>query len=452
MTNQLAGSAKPIDDFDLWLSGFTQPTVLLELAALVVCVLFAWGMTWLLRRAVGAEENQASITFGGRIVDGVMFPLLLLVLGYIARALLLKVMPLAAFKLVIPVLVSLVVIRVGVKVLQVAFATAPWVRVLERSISWVAWLTMVLWVSGLLPVVLSEMDQIIWSVGSTQLSLLTLLEGVLTAGAVLILSLWVSSAIEARLLRKAVGGDLSLRKAVSNATRALLMFMGLIIALSAVGIDLTALSVLGGAIGVGIGFGLQKLASNYVSGFVILAERSMRIGDNVRVDNFEGRITDINARYTVIRSLTGRESIVPNELLIINRVENLSLADNRVWQSTIVSVAYDSDVEQVTALLMEAALAQERVLRDPGPSVALSAFGADGLEFTLGYWIGDPENGQLNLRSLINRGILKALRAHQIEIPYPQRVLHMSAADRAELAAIQRPGERPATSASHQSG
>lgn len=452
MTNQRTGSPKPIDDFDLWLSGFTQPTVLVELGALAVCILLAWGLTWLLRRAVGAEENKVSITFGRRILDGVMFPVLLLALGYVTRALLLKVMPLAAFKVIIPVLVSLVVIRVGVKVLQVAFATAPWVRVLERTISWMAWLAMVLWVSGLLPVVLGEMDQIIWKIGSTQLSLLTLLEGVLTAGAVLILSLWVSSAIEARLLRKAVGGDLSLRKAVSNATRALLMFVGLIIALSAVGIDLTALSVLGGAIGVGIGFGLQKLASNYVSGFVILAERSMRIGDNVRVDNFEGRITDINARYTVIRSLTGRESIVPNELLIINRVENLSLADNRVWQSTIVSVAYDSDVEQVIALLLEAAIAQERVLRDPGPSVALSAFGADGLEFTLGYWIGDPENGQLNLRSLINRGILKALRAHQIEIPYPQRVLHVSAADRAELAARQGSGEAHVKSAPHQAG
>src|SRR5690606_29584187 len=192
-----------------------------------------WGLTWLLRRAVGAEEDKASVTFGRRIVDGVMFPLLLLVLGYIARALLLKLMPLAAFKVVIPVLVSLVVIRVGVKVLQVAFATAPWVRVLERTISWVAWLAMVVWVSGLLPLVLAEMDQINWKIGSTQISLLTLLEGVLTAGAVLILSLWVSSAIEARLLRKAVGGDLSLRKAVSNATRALLMFVGLIIALSA---------------------------------------------------------------------------------------------------------------------------------------------------------------------------------------------------------------------------
>ena len=452
MSTHIPGNPKPIDDFDLWLSGFAQPAVLIEIGVLVSCALLAWGLTWLLRRAVGMQEEKASITFGRSVIDGVMFPLLLLTLGYIARTVLIKFVPLAVFKLAIPVLVSLVVIRVGVKVLQAAFSTAPWVRVLERTISWLAWLAMVLWVSGLLPLVLAEMDQITWKIGTASLTLRTIIEGALTAAAVLILALWVSSAIEKRLLRQAVGGELSLRKAVSNATRALLMFVGLIVALSAVGIDLTALSVLGGAIGVGIGFGLQKLASNYVSGFVILAERSMRIGDNVRVDNFEGRITDINARYTVIRSLTGRESIVPNELLIINRVENLSLADNRVWQSTIVSVAYDSDVDMVIKLLMEAALLQERVLRDPGPSVALSAFGADGLEFTLGYWIGDPENGQLNLRSLINRGILRALREHQIEIPYPQRVLHVSAADRAELAATQAPRESSGGSAPHQAG
>ncbi len=151
----------------------------------------------------------------------------------------------------------------------------------------------------------------------------------------------------------------------------------------------------------------------------------MRIGDNVRVDNFEGIITDINARYTVIRSTTGRESIVPNELLIINRVENLSLADDRLWQSTVVSVGYESDVEQVMELLKDAALTQDRVLKDPGPSVALSNFGADGLEFTLGYWIADPENGTLNIRSLINRKVLQALRENNIQIPYPQRVLHI---------------------------
>ncbi len=156
-----------------------------------------------------------------------------------------------------------------------------------------------------------------------------------------------------------------------------------------------------------------------------MAERSLRIGDNVKVDGFEGRITDINARYTVIRSLTGRESIVPNEMLISSRVENLSLADSKVWQSTVVTVAYNSDVELLMRLLNQAALNQTRVLRDPEPLVALSAFGADGLEFTLGYWQADPENGQLNLRSKINLEILKSLREHHIEIPYPQRVLHM---------------------------
>jgi small-conductance mechanosensitive channel len=309
-------------------------------------------------------------------------------------------------------------------VLQAAFSDSPLVRVLERTISWAAWIAMVLWVSGLLPILLEELDQITWKVGGARLSVRNLIEGALTAGIVLIVTLWISAAIESRLLKEATGSQLSLRKAISNALRSLLMFVGLLIALSAVGIDLTALSVLGGAIGVGIGFGLQKLASNYVSGFVILAERSLRIGDNVKVDNFEGRITDINARYTVIRAATGRESIVPNEMLTTNRVENLSLTDPNVWQSTVVSVGYASDVDLVMRLLEEAALKHERVLRDPAPMVALSAFGADGLEFTVGYWIADPDNGQLNLRSLVNLDILKSLRENGIEIPYPQRVVH----------------------------
>jgi small-conductance mechanosensitive channel len=282
----------------------------------------------------------------------------------------------------------------------------------------------VLWVSGLLPVVFNELDQISWKIGGTTLSVRSMLEGLLTAGVVLIIVLWISAAIESRLLRSATGSELSLRKAVSNATRALLMFVGLILALSAAGIDLTALSVLGGAVGVGIGFGLQKLAANYVSGFVILAERSMRIGDNVRIDNFEGTITQINARYTVIRALSGRESIVPNEMLITSRVENFSLGDTHVNQTTVVSVAYDSDVDQVATLLVDAVLAQSRVLRDPAPAAHLSAFGADGLEFTVVYWINDMENGQLNLRSSINMAILAALRANHIEIPFPQRVVH----------------------------
>lgn len=414
---------QPMDDLGAWLAAFTQTSALLELAVLAAMVGLAWALVRMLRGAVSGQSER-SIWFGRRLVDGVLFPLVLLCAGYVARMVLDHYLVLVVFRVAIPVLLSLVAIRVGVNVLQVAFGGARWVKLLEQTISWVAWLAVVLWVSGLLPLVLAELDQVGWKLGGSTVSLRALLEGALNAGLVLILSLWVSAAIEARLLRSATGAELSLRKAVSNATRALLMFVGVLLALSAAGIDLTALSVLGGALGVGIGFGLQKVAANYVSGFVILAERSMRIGDIVRVDGFEGQITQINARYTVVRSASGRESIVPNETLITQRVENMSLADTLVVQSTRITVGYESDVAQVQALLVQAALEQPRVLRQPEPSAQLLAFGADGLEFTLVYWINDMENGEGGLRSDVNVAILQALRAHAIDIPYPQRVVH----------------------------
>ena len=411
-----------IDPMGLLL-GLARPESLMVLGAFAVCLVLAWLMVWGVRRVFSGQDM--AILLGRRLIDGVLFPVLLLGLTFVARTLLTQQQTAPLFAVLLPVCMSLAVIRLGVKVLQVAFSNAPFVRVLERTISWLAWGAVVLWVTGILPLVLNELDQISWKIGGRVLSVRTMIEGALTAGAVLIVALWVSAAIEARLLKSATGSDLSLRKVISNTVRALLMFVGLLLALSSVGIDLTALSVLGGAVGVGIGFGLQKLASNYVSGFVILAERSMRIGDMVLVDGFEGRIVDIKARYTVIRALNGRESIVPNEFLIINRVENFTLMDPKLSQTTLVSVAYDSDVDLVRRLLIEACESQERVLKDPAPNAFLSHFGADGLEFTVSYWIGDPENGQLALRSTINMLILAALREHKIEIPYPQRVMHM---------------------------
>jgi small-conductance mechanosensitive channel len=366
-----------------------------------------------------------SVLLGKRLIDGVLFPTFLMGLTFVARTLMTDAQLAPMFAILLPVCISLAVIRLGVKVLQVAFNEAPFVRVLERTISWIAWLAVVLWVTGVLPLILDELDQIRWKVGGSMLSVRTLLEGALTAGLVLIVTLWISAALEARLLKSATGSDLSLRKVISNTVRALLMFVGLLLALSSVGIDLTALSVLGGAVGVGIGFGLQKLASNYVSGFVILAERSMRIGDNVKVDGFEGRITDIKARYTVIRSSNGRESIVPNEMLITQRVENLSLTDSKIAQSTTVTVAYTAPVDDVMAWLLQACQAHPKVLAEPAPLVALSAFGVDGLEFTVNYWFDDSDTGPGSLKSDIHLAILKTLQAHGIEIPYPQRVMHM---------------------------
>jgi small-conductance mechanosensitive channel len=307
-------------------------------------------------------------------------------------------------------------------VLQNAFPASQLMRVVERSVSWLAWIAVVLWITGVLPLVLEELDNIQWRIGATRISLRNVLEGLITGVAVLVLALWLSAAIEQKLLKGATD-NLSVRKIAANAVRAAMLFIGLMFALSAAGIDLTALGVLGGALGVGIGFGLQKLAANYISGFVILAERSVRIGDMVKIDNFEGRITDINTRYTVIRALNGRESIVPNEMLITQRVENSSLADPRVAVSTTVQVAYGTDLDVLMPRLVAEIVKVPRVLADPGPGVLLSAFAADGLELTVSFWIADAENGQGGPRSAVNLVILRVLNEAGIEIPYPQRVL-----------------------------
>jgi small-conductance mechanosensitive channel len=301
------------------------------------------------------------------------------------------------------------------------------VRVLERTLSWLVWGVLVLWITGLLPLVLQELDAIGWKLGGADVSLRSLIEAALSALIVLVVMLWVSAAIEARLLAGATD-NLSLRKIAANATRALLLLVGLMLALSAAGIPLGALSVFGGALGVGLGFGLQKLAANYVSGFVILAERSLRIGDMVKVDNFEGRVTDINTRYTVIRALNGRESIVPNEMLITQRVENSSLADPRVSLNTTLQVAYGTDLDALWPRLIDAVCSVARVLRDPAPAVFLAGFGADGLDLQVAFWIGDPENGQANVKSDVNLALLRTLNAAGVGIPYPQRVVHHAAA------------------------
>jgi small-conductance mechanosensitive channel len=260
--------------------------------------------------------------------------------------------------------------------------------------------------------------------GKSHISLQNVAEAFGACLVVVMLVLWLTRSIEKRLLRRAID-DLSLRRIATNIIRATMMVMGLLLTLAAIGVDLTALSVFGGALGVGLGFGLQKLAANYVSGFVVLFERSVRIGDNIRIDNFEGRITDITTRYTLVRALNGREAVIPNEKLMTECVENLSLTDKKMLITSRISVGYQSHVEQVRALLVRAATTSPRVLTDPAPGALLASFGSDGLDFVLNYWINDPENGQLNVQDAVNTAVLAALREHGVEIPYPQRVVHL---------------------------
>jgi len=401
-----------------WLQTEVQPLLLKELALLGIALL----LSWLISHQLSRFATQTSVLFGRGVVDGVLFPMAALALAYVAQVVFLKHQTPMLFKLAIPVLLSLALIRLSARVLMAVFPVSPLAQLTERLISWLAWGVAVLCITDLLPLVAQELAQIKLSFGKVRLDLRTLLEGVLSCGLVLMLSLWLSATIEQRLLSQAVS-DLSMRKVAANLLRAVLLLVGLLFALSAVGVDLTALSVLGGAFGVGLGLGLQKLAANYVSGFVVLVERSVRIGDYIKVDGLEGRVTDIKTRYTLLRDPSGRESIIPNEMLLTQRVDNLSLSDPQIAVNCTFPLGVDVDIEQVLSLLSLAALQSERVLRDPPPQAFLSKVESAGLEFTLVSWVSDPEAGYLQTRSQINTAVVQALRQAGIELPKaPQQV------------------------------
>jgi small-conductance mechanosensitive channel len=391
-----------------------------DLGTLAACLVAAYAICWL----IGRKRTSDSVLFGRALVDGVLFPLLALALTYTAQLVVGEFHRVPLLRVAVPVLLSLAGIRLLARVFTLVFPRSSAAKLVERLFSWVAWIAAALWILGLLPAVTGEMAAIKFAFGKSNVTLLAIVQGVLSSGLVMVVALWISAVLERQVLRDTVA-DLSLRKVAANAIRALLLLVGFLFALSAVGVDL--------------GFGLQKLASNYVSGFVILAERSLRIGDTVRVDNFEGVVADIKTRYTLIRSLSGRESIVPNEKLITERIENLSLADPKVLLTTDVGISYDADVDQVRSILLEAARGAARVVAEPGPGVQLLRFGNDALEFQVLFWIADPQNGSGAVRSEVNLRILKGLRAAGIDIPYPQRVVHLRPPPDAQQGAVALP-------------
>ena len=362
---------------------------------------------------------------GAALRHGVGLPLVALLALQLTRHVSRELQRAELLKVMLPVLAVWLLARVAARAAHRVLADPHSARWLTWVVRICAGLGLLLYLTGALPEIIEALDAVSVHIGPQRLTAWTLLRGVVSVAVTLLLALWLSSLIEARLLASPL--DINLRLVVSRLVRAAVFTVALLTALQMVGIDLTVLGVFGGALGVGLGLGLQRIAANYVSGFVILLERSVRVGDNVRLDTFQGRIQDIKTRYTVVRSSGGTESIVPNEMLISSRIENLSYTDPNVWFSTVVSVAYGSDVEQVLALLARAAATVPRVVAQPAPSAVLSNFGADGLEITVGFWIADPENGTLNVRGAVNLALWRALREAGIEIPFPQRVLHWAA-------------------------
>ncbi len=396
----------------------------IELAVVALCFAAGWLADRRMRWSPTTPTEAIRVGAGG--VNRLIFPLVTLALLLTARFALKHFQAPFFLSLAIPLVVALALIRLFVYAVRGVFGSPPWLKTSERAISFTIWGVLILRYVGLLPQILDELEAIEIPLGKHGISLLAIGTGVLVIMLTVTVSLWLSSLIERRLLRGGGGLDSNLRVVMAKAVRALLLVFAVLIALQAVGIDLTLLSVFGGALGVGIGLGLQKLASNYIAGFTILIDRSIRLGDMITVDARQGVVTRVTSRYVVVRSLDGVEAIVPNETLVTTTVLNHSYTSRDVRLGLPVQVAYESDLDLALQLLEQAALAHPRVMKSPNPPMAFVVRFADsGIELELGVWILDPENGQLNLRSDLNRAIFRAFAEHGIRIPYPQRELRI---------------------------
>jgi small-conductance mechanosensitive channel len=326
--------------------------------------------------------------------------------------------------LAVPLLMALAIIRIVVYMLHLVFAQGTAVSTTGRVISWVVWTGFAIYISGYAPDLIDFLDDTGFHVGKQHISLLIVLQAMLSIVVALLVSLWLGRLFEGRVM-EAQGMDINLRVMLSKLMRPLLVLIAILIALPMIGIDLTALSVFGGAIGVGIGFGLQKTASNYISGFIILLDRSVNIGDLVTIEKHTGQLTKMTARYLVLRDNDGTEAIIPNETVIASTVVNHSYSDKTVRIPITLQIGYRSDLNIAMRILVDAALSQPRVLKSPEPKVLVTAFADNGIELELGVWVNDPEEGRANLRSDIYCTAWREFQAKGIEIPYPQREVRL---------------------------
>jgi small-conductance mechanosensitive channel len=412
---------------ELW-QDLQAPEVLWQVGVLLACFALAWVFErWLggqLAQARAARDSRV-VDFGERGMRRIGLPLAMLVLVLIARPVLAQWHHINLLSLAVPLLTSMVVIRAVLFVLRHSlFSTAAWLGSFERAFALLAWSVVALHILGLLPEFIQLLESVSFTLGKQTLNLWLILQGIGALLVTLLLALWAGGAIEARLMN-AAGMDGNLRLVLSRVARAFLLLLAVLIGLPLVGIDLTTLSVFGGALGVGLGFGLQKIAANYVSGFIILLDRSIRIGNLISIGPERGIVSQITTRYTLLRGMTGVEMIVPNEMLIGSVIVNETFTDPKVRIAIPVQVAYGTDLEKAMAILVVAAQAQPRVLSDPEPKALLVMFADSGFNLELGFWIADPDQGSQQLRSDIQLQIWRDFQAAGIQIPFPQRELRM---------------------------
>ncbi len=403
-------------------------STLMELAIIIISGIIVFFLhQWSI--ASIANSSKGNWKFAGdafsKIVNPIIFSIIILISSYILNAYqdtnLLDIAQILAM--------ALILIRLVVYLVRYILQPNPLLNAYENILSFILWIFVALYLFGILKPILNTLESITFSFGEKDFSILLVIQLLIGIFVSIIVAMTLGRFIENRLMKI---NQLSLngRVMINKVLRIALYVIAVVIALDTIGLDLTFLSVFGGAFGVGLAFGMQKIASNYISGFTILLDKSVQIGDILTIGEHYGIVNSIQSRYTVLRKLDGVEVIIPNETLIAENIVNHTSSDRKVRVAIDIQIGYNSSVDEATKIMLSCCNAQERVIKEnPEPTVYLMNFGESGIDLKLVFFILDAEEGTYRLRSDINKEIWKQFTEKNIEIPFPQRVIHINKND-----------------------
>ncbi len=413
----------------------TAPQFLTEMMAVLIAALIAWAATSAMRGWMRRRPALADDTTQARFVEGcvTVAPFLFALAALLAIRATLDTLgtQTAVLDTALQLIAALILVRCAVFALRLTLGEQSWLRTWETRIATLLWVVISFELLGWFEAVERTLDSIDLLPGKATFSLWALLRGVVVVTGFVLVTTLVARTLERRIL-KLDAFAMSTRIGISKFVYFFLVSLGILMGINSAGVDLTALTVLTGAIGLGLGFGLQAITSNFVSGFVLLMDKSIKPGDVISftgttgtsTENF-GWVQELRGRYIVVRDRDGVDTLVPNQHVITNSVINWSYSDARVRLRLPVMISYQDDPEIALRLLLEAARDHPRILKEPSPVSRLMSFEDYGMRVEVRFWIADPMNGVNNVRSDVNRFIFKLFRANGVTIPVAQRELRM---------------------------
>ncbi|MEJ0086642.1 MAG: mechanosensitive ion channel domain-containing protein [Pseudomonadota bacterium] len=409
----------------------TTPDIMAEVIVIIMAALLASGLAHYIKNWLRPLAARADL---GRWPQRLIVAGMVLAPSFVALALLLGLlalfasfdMPTALIDIAKDLATVLILVRFAMHLLSISLGPNTWVRTWELRLTFVIWVALSFQILGWFNAIEHTLDKIDLIPGKAEFSLWALLKGVVVIAGFLIATSLIARAVERRVM-KLEGIAISTRIGISKFSTFALLALGVLLGVNASGVDLTALTVLTGAVGLGLGFGLQSIASNFVSGFVLLLDKSIKPGDVISFtgttgtssENF-GWVQELRGRYIVVRDRDGVETLVPNQNLMTNSVINWSYSDQRVRIRLPVMISFNDDPEIALQVLIDAAANHPRILKDPGPVSRLMSFENYGMRVEVRFWIRDPMNGVNNVRSDVNREIWRLFKKHSITIPVQQ--------------------------------